>query len=228
MGFQLRGRFILFATANVNKFNEARRVLAEYKIAVGMLRVKSLEIQSENLEEIASASGEDAFRRCNLPIIVEDAGLFIYALKGFPGPYSAYAYKTVGNAGLLQIMKSLKERKAEFRSVIAYRSADLDSPICFNGEITGEITLKERRSKASGGFGFDPIFRPANSDITFAEMSILEKNKNSHRAIALRRFAEWYKELSKSKQLDTNRSVVARSEMNEQIKDRDSTFNSSR
>jgi XTP/dITP diphosphohydrolase len=200
MDFQPRGKFIFFATANVNKFNEARRVLTEYKIAVGMLRVKRLEIQSENLEEIASASAEDAFRRCNLSIIVEDAGLFIYALKGFPGPYSAYVYKTVGNAGLLQIMKNVKERKAEFRSVVAYRSADLDPPpICFKGEIAGEIALKERRSKTDGGFGFDPIFRPANSDTTFAEMSIPEKNKNSHRAMALRRFAEWYKKLSKSK-----------------------------
>ena len=193
MGFQLKGRFIFFATANVNKFNEARRVLAEYGIAVGMLRVKSLEIQSENLEEIASASAEDAFRRSKLPIIVEDAGLFIDTLKGFPGPYSAYVYKTIGNTGLLQIMKNAKERKAKFQSAIAYHSADLDMPICFKGEISGEITLKEHRNKTDGSFGFDPIFKPVNSDKTFAEMLIPEKNRHSHRAIALGKFAVWYK-----------------------------------
>ncbi len=199
MGFQPEGRFIFFATANVNKFNEARKVLAEYTIAVSMLKVKSLEIQSESLEEIASASVEDAFRRSHLPIIVEDAGLFIDALKGFPGPYSAYVYKTIGNAGLLQIMTNMKEREAKFQSALAYRSADVNLPICFKGEIAGEITLKEHTNKSDGGFGFDPIFRPANSEKTFAEMPIPEKNKHSHRAMALRRFAEWYKKRSKSK-----------------------------
>jgi XTP/dITP diphosphohydrolase len=198
MGFRLEGRFIFFATNNINKFNEARRVLGDYKIAAGMLRVKSLEIQSENLQEIASASAEDAFRRCNLPIIVEDAGLFIEALKGFPGPYSAYTYKTIGNAGLLQTMKSIRERKAKFQSVVAYRSANIDLPICFKGEIAGEITLKEHRSKANGGFGFDPIFTPVNSNKTFAEMSMHEKNRHSHRAMALRKFAEWYKKPPRS------------------------------
>lgn len=193
MGFQPEGRFIFFATANVNKFSEARRVLSEYGIAVGMLRAKSIEIQSENLEEIASASAEDAFGRSKLPLIVEDAGLFIDTLKGFPGPYSAYVYKTIGNAGLLQIMRNIKERKAKFQSAIAYRSPDLDTPMCFKGEISGEITFKEHRNKTYGGFGFDPIFKPVNSDKTFAEMSIPEKNMHSHRAIALSKFAVWYK-----------------------------------
>jgi XTP/dITP diphosphohydrolase len=201
VGFQLEGRVIFFATNNVNKFNEARRVLAGYEIAVGMLRVKSLEIQSEDLEEIASTSAKDAFRRCNLPVIVEDAGLFIDALKGFPGPYAAYVYKTVGNAGLLQIMRNVKERTARFESAIAYCSANLDLPICFKGEAAGEITLEERRQNVDGGFGFDPIFKPLGSEKTFAEMSIAEKNKHSHRAMALSRFAEWYKKSPKSKPL---------------------------
>jgi XTP/dITP diphosphohydrolase len=199
MGFQLEGRFIFFATNNINKFNEARRVLAEYRISVGMLRVKGLEIQSENLEEIASASAEDAFRECNLPIIVEDAGVFIDALKGFPGPYAAYAYKTIGNEGVLQIMKNVKERKARFESAIAYCSADFRLPILFKGEVIGEIALSEHKNDVDGGFGFDPIFRPLNSRKTFAEMSIAEKNNYSHRAMALRGFAEWYKKRRKSR-----------------------------
>jgi XTP/dITP diphosphohydrolase len=202
MCFRLEGRVIFFATNNVNKFNEARKVLAEYNIAVGMLRVKSLEIQSESLDEIASTSAKDAFRKCNLPIIVEDAGLFINALKSFPGPYAAYVYKTIGNAGLLRTMKDVKERKAKFESTIAYCSANLELPICFMGEVVGEITLKEHRKHLDVGFGFDPIFRPIDSDRTFAEMSIAEKNKHSHRAMALRKFAEWYKKLPKSKRLE--------------------------
>lgn len=192
MNFQLKGKAIFFATNNIHKFDEARKVLTEYKIAVGMLRAKALEIQSDNLEEIAKTSVVDAFKRCDLPLIVEDAGLFIDTLNGFPGPYSAYAYKTIGNKGLLKLMENIENRKARFHSVIAYYSAELKSPICFKGEVAGEIAREERRGKRESGFGFDPIFKPVNSQKTFAEMTSMKKNKYSHRAQALRKFAEWY------------------------------------
>lgn len=191
--FRLKGRVIFFATNNVSKFNEARRVLAEFNIAVGMLRVKSLEVQSESLEEVAKASAVDAFRRCRLPIIVEDAGLFVDVLNGFPGPYAAYVYKTVGNRGLLKLMRDVKDRRARFESAVAYFSAELESPICFGGEVSGEITAEERVGRGGCGFGFDPIFKPSKGKETFAEMSMTEKNVHSHRARALRKFAEWYK-----------------------------------
>ena len=192
MNFQLRGKVIFFATDNIHKFDEAGKVLAQYKIVVGMLRAKALEIQSDNLEEIAKTSVLDAFKRCNLPLIVEDAGLFIDALNGFPGPYAAYVYRTIGNKGLLKLMEKIKTRKARFHSVIAYYSAELKLPISFKGEVAGEIAKEERRGKRESGFGFDPIFKPAESNKTFAEMTTVEKNKYSHRAQALRKFAEWY------------------------------------
>ena len=194
MGFQLKGRVIFFATNNIHKFNEARKVLAEYGVSVGMLRVKGSEIQSDSLEEIAKTSVVDAFRKCNLPIIVEDAGLFIQALNGFPGPYAAYAYKTIGNKGLLKLMENVENKEAKFQSVIAYHSPESRTSTCFNGEVMGGITKEERRGK-NVVFGFDPIFKPVSSDKTFAEMSILEKNRYSHRAKALRKFAEWYKHI---------------------------------
>ncbi|MCW3994461.1 MAG: XTP/dITP diphosphatase [Candidatus Bathyarchaeota archaeon] len=192
MNFQLKGKVIFFATDNIHKFDEARKVLVEYKIAVGMLRAKALEIQSDDLEEIAKTSVLDAFKRCNLPLIVEDAGLFIDALNGFPGPYAAYVYRTIGNKGLLKLMENIENRKATFHSVIAYYSAELKSPIYFKGEVAGEIAKEERRGKRESGFGFDPIFKPAESNETFAEMTIMKKNKYSHRAQALRKFAEWH------------------------------------
>jgi len=193
MSFRLKGRVIFFATNNINKFNEARLVFADYRIAVGMLRVKTLEIQSESLEEIARTSVIEAFKQCRLPVIVEDAGLYVEALNGFPGPYAAYVYKTISNAGLLKLMENSENRRARFQSAIAYCSSELKSPICFSGEAVGEITSEERREGNEYGFGFDPIFKPANSDRTFAEMTIEEKNMYSHRAKALRKFAEWYK-----------------------------------
>lgn len=191
--FQLRGRVVFFATNNVNKFNEARRILAPYNMAAGMLRVKSLEVQSDSLQEIAEASVVDAFERSHLPVIVEDAGLFVDGLNGFPGPYAAYVYRTIGNKGLIELMRNVKTRKAHFESAVAYMSGDLKSPLSFSGKVEGKIASEERRGDGSSGFGFDPIFEPASSDKTFAEMSITQKNKFSHRAQAFRAFAEWYK-----------------------------------
>jgi len=193
MKFQLKGKVIFFATNNLYKFKEAAKVLAEYDIAVGMLRIKTLEIQSESLEEIAKVSVIESFKKCKLPLIVEDAGLFIEALNGFPGPYAAYVYKTIGNKGLLKIMENFEVRNANFRSVVAHYSPELNSPICFCGEVAGEITRGERKKDVGYGFGFDPIFKPKNCAKTFAEMTTTEKNEYSHRAKALRKFAEWYK-----------------------------------
>lgn len=193
MEFRLKGKVVFFATNNVNKFNEARHILSQHEIAVGMLRVKALEIQSDNLSDIAQASVIDAFRRCHLPVIVEDAGLFINALNGFAGPYAAYVYKTIGNEGLLKLMKGIDERKATFKSVVAYCDSQPCSPTCFEGEVIGKITTEERRGNDKGGFGFDPIFQPDGSAKTFAEMTIEEKNGFSHRAKAINKFARWYK-----------------------------------
>jgi len=195
MIYKLEGRVVFFATNNVHKFEEARKVLADYGIAVGMLRVKSLEIQSDSLEDIAKASVTSAFKECKLPLIVEDAGLFVEALRGFPGPYAAYVYKTIGNNGLLRLMNGVKNRKARFESAIAYLSTKSKPPICFQGEVAGEITREERKGKDKTSFGFDPIFKPTSSNKTFAEMTIDEKNTFSHRARALHKFAKWYESL---------------------------------
>jgi XTP/dITP diphosphohydrolase len=191
----LKGRAVFLATGNIHKFNEARSILTALDIAVGMLKVKDTEIQSDSLKEIAQASARDAFKRCHLPVIVEDAGLFIKMLNGFPGPYAAYAYKTIGNKGLLKLMKQVEDRKAVFRSAIAYCDNETEKPVVFEGEAQGEIIIKERSGDGRSGFGFDPIFQPLGSAKTFAEMPLEEKNCFSHRAKAVRKFAEWYKKL---------------------------------
>ena len=82
--------------------------------------MKGDEIQSDSLKEIAKSSVINAYKRTHLPIFVEDAGLFIDALNGFPGPYAAYVYKTIHNSGILNLMENTKDRQAEFQSVIAY------------------------------------------------------------------------------------------------------------
>jgi XTP/dITP diphosphohydrolase len=188
------GKVAYFVTSNVHKFQEARRVLSEYKIATAKLKVGAIEIQDDNLENIAKFSALDAVKNCGLPVFVEDAGLFVEALNGFPGPYSAYVYRTVGTKGILKLMKNIKNRDAYFQSVIAFSSPE-KQPTCFHGKVKGKISLQER---GTSGFGYDPIFEPSKGDgRTFAEMTTTEKNQYSHRAEALRKFAEWYSSGSK-------------------------------
>ena len=186
-------RIVIFlVTNNIHKFNESRKLLGEDGISIGMLRFKPAEIQSNNLERIARHSALDSFKKFRIPIIIEDAGLFIDQLKGFPGPYSSYVSNTLENSGLLKLMRNVVNRKATFRSVIAFYSSEFNEPVSFRGETKGIITKKEKKGRRIF-FGFDPIFQPNNTKKTFAEMTHYEKNKYSHRARALRKFAEWYR-----------------------------------
>ena len=183
------GKVAYFVTSNVHKFLEAQEVLAEHKIATAKLKVEAVEIQDDSLENIAKYSAQDAVKNCGLPVFVEDAGLFVEALGGFPGPYSKYVYNTVGVKDILKLMDGIENREAYFMSVVAFASPKMQ-PVCFVGRVEGKISLQET---GSGGFGYDPIFVPTEGDgRTFAEMTTEEKNRYSHRARALRAFAEWY------------------------------------
>ncbi len=184
-------KLVFFVTGNFHKFQEARHVLTEYNISTAMLNLDAIEIQDDSLENIARASVKEAAKKSNLPVLVEDAGLFVKALNGFPGPYSSYAHQTLGTKGILKLMENEGNREAFFFSVLAFSSPqDQTEPKTFLGRVEGRITHEERGKQ---GFGFDPIFEPlGGSGRTFAEMVDIEKNKYSHRAQALHKFAMWY------------------------------------
>jgi len=182
-------KLIYFATGNLHKFEETRLILREFGVATAILNVKSLEVQSDDLEEIARTSVLHVVAAQRLPVIVEDAGLFIGVLNGFPGPYSSYIYRTIGLKGILKLLEKEDNRNADFRSVIAFCRPG-ETPKSFAGTVRGSISTVER---GTHGFGFDPIFIPLGGDgRTFAEMAVIEKNLYSHRAQAVRKFAEWY------------------------------------
>jgi XTP/dITP diphosphohydrolase len=191
MNFYAKRKVAFFVTGNIHKFHEARRVLAEYNISIAMLNIDAIEIQDDSLENIARFSAIDAAKNTNLPVFVEDAGLFIKALNGFPGPYSSYVYRTVDARGILRLMQNERKRDAYFRSVVAFCNPQESlEPKIFQGKVEGTITYDERGRR---GFGFDPVFQPYDRNgRTFAEMTTQEKNNHSHRAQALRKFAKWY------------------------------------
>ncbi|MGP3667185.1 MAG: XTP/dITP diphosphatase [Candidatus Bathyarchaeota archaeon] len=185
---------VYFATSNAGKFKEIESLALKYNIKVKHLDFKGVEIQSENLEQIALTSLKSVLDEYHLPVFVEDSGLFISSLKGFPGPYSSYIYKTIGFEGILKLMLNVKNRKAYFLSVIAFGSPNIP-PRVFNGKVDGVIVSNPRGRQ---GFGFDPIFKPKNSGKTFAEMSVEEKNRFSHRSKAFKAFFRWFRNFTNS------------------------------
>ena len=186
-GSTRKTKSLLFATSNPGKLLEARTILASFEIGVERIDAKGIEIQADTTGEVASFASRAASRELNKPVMVEDAGLFVDALGGFPGVYSAYAFKTIGPIGILALLEG-KPRGARFVSSAAY-CEPAGEPRVFDGSARGKIA---ENPMGSGGFGFDPIFIPHGSEFTFAQLSLEEKSRVSHRADALRKFGRWY------------------------------------
>jgi len=177
-----------FASSNINKYNEINHLVSarknSFEVTFRMMELK--EIQSDSLLEVAENKVLQAFRINKKEIFVEDDGLFIEALKDFPGVYSSYVNKTIGNAGILDLLGKKVNRNASFKSIIAFH--DGNKIELFTGEIKGKIGFE----LTTGGWGFDPIFIPENSDLTFGQMDMKTNNQISHRKVALDRFLKWY------------------------------------
>ena len=173
---------LFFVSSNSHKFKESESILNSFNIKINFLKYHLEEIQSSSLEVIASKKAKFAFSKFNKPVIVEDDGLFIESLQGFPGPYSSYVFDTVGNAGILSLLK--KNRKAKFVSLITYCDDEITKS--FTGVVSGLIS----KSQQGKGWGYDPIFICGNMKKTFAELN--NKNEFSHRYLALKKFSNWY------------------------------------
>ena len=177
-------RPLTFATSNPHKFSEVSAILADYGIPVEMASLELREIQADTLEEIAAEKAREACRRVNGPVIVEDTGLFVEGLNGFPGPYSAYVFRTVRNEGILRLLEDAADRRATFKSVFAYGDTD-GSVECFGATASGTIALTCRGE----GWGYDPIFVSENAaGRTYGELGD-DKNRLSHRRAALEKLA---------------------------------------
>ena len=174
---------ILFATSNNHKVREANAVGKEFKIEFVQIQIEYPEIRSESVSRVAGEGARFVFEKIRERVIVEDSGLFIDALNGFPGPYSAFVFRKIGNDGILKLLK--ENRNAKFISAIGY--CDSNGVRTFEGIVKGIIAEKPR---GNAGFGYDPIFIPENYEKTFAEDPGL-KSRISHRRMAFQKFCNW-------------------------------------
>lgn len=183
---QSSNRAVSFVSSNRHKYAEADKILTEFGICTNHIRLELVEIQSSVLAGIAESKARDAFLRVGRPVLVEDDGLFVDRLQGFPGPYSSYVLETIGLDGILNLLHSSEGRDARFVAVVAYD--DGRTHRTFEAAVRGAISQRP----AGDGWGYDPIFIPNNYNLTFAQMGTSQKIRISHRTSALKMFASWY------------------------------------
>ena len=184
---------VLFLTSNKNKVIEANQTLSElgYEIEqflINGLAPKIIEPQSSKIEIVSEFKIQQALELIsgtnfeNHALLVEDSGLFIESLDDFPGVYSSYCFRTLGNQGIIKLLENESNRNAEYRACsILYRDGVYFRAL---GKCLGSISTE---IKGSNGFGYDPIFIPDSGDgRTFGEMQDYEKESKSHRGESLR------------------------------------------
>ena len=182
---------IYFATGNKGKLLEVTEKFKSVGIEVEHLVHEYPEIQSDSLESVVEWGLGWLWEEHGEPGMIDDSGLFVDALYGFPGVFSAYAFKSLGCDGILKLLAGANDRTAEFRCCAGFVDED-GSKIVVTGQVRGRIIHEKR---GSGGFGYDPIFVPEDNERTFAEMSVDEKNSISHRGRAFEQLADALKRL---------------------------------
>ncbi len=142
------------------------------------------EIQADTLEETIVPGLTWLVSKLDRPVMIDDSGFFVDALKGFPGVFSSYVFKAIGCEGILRLMEGRADRSARFECCIGF-VAPGDEPSIAKGVANGTVSPEMR---GSGGFGYDPIFVNEGLTKTYAELDVEEKNKVSHRGKAIESF----------------------------------------
>lgn len=163
----------VFVTSNVNKWHEAQRILG---YAIDRVELDVDEVQAESVRAVALAKARAAYAKLQRPVIVEDAGVELLGLGGFPGPFIKYWEKLGGLASICRAADGLGDRRV--RAVCVLGICSEDGAEVVEGAVDGMLALHPR---GQSGFGWDAIFVPKGEGRTFAEMSPLEKDARSHR-----------------------------------------------
>jgi XTP/dITP diphosphohydrolase len=177
---------LLFATSNPHKLKEANDVGRDYGIKFIQLKAPYPELRDEDVGKVAEDGARYVYDNVKKPVVVDDTGLYIDALNGFPGPYSAYVFKKIGCEGILRLMNGTEKRGVVFVSAVGF--CDGKQLKVFRGECKGTIINEMRGPQI---FGYDPIFLPEGEKKTFAEDEVM-KDRVSHRRKSFEDFCKWF------------------------------------
>ena len=188
---------LIVATSNKGKINEFDLLFKELSLPIKLISFQDLNFFEDvpetgnSFEENALQKAEFVLKKFNIPVVSDDSGLEIKVLNNQPGVRSArYAGEEKDDAKnrklVLENLKDIKEREARFVCCLCYH--DVSKKVFFEGFLEVKINTAE---VGENGFGYDSIFIPQGYSKTMAELSIEEKNKLSHRAIAMKLFGEF-------------------------------------
>ncbi len=173
----------IFVTSNKNKLLEVSKRIGR---TLDFRTLDIDEIQEVDVEKVAKDKAHRAYEALKVPLIVEDTGLYVNALNGFPGALCKWLEARVGNEGLCRLLDSYDDRSVVAETCICfYNGKDLR---VFKGRAAGRIA---DRPSGGGGFGWDPIFVPEGYDRTFAELGAEVKQRLSHRARAAAKLKDY-------------------------------------
>ena len=189
---------LLIASNNLHKIKEISDILAPLKIKILSLKdfpdFPDVEETGSTLEENSLLKAKEISEKFNVPTLADDTGLFVDALNGEPGVYSArYSGENATYASncekLLLNLKDVdgKDRTATFTSVLCLYINETEHYF-FKGNVEGRII---KQAHGTNGFGYDPLFVPKGFAKTYAEMDDTKKNEISHRALALKKFKKF-------------------------------------
>lgn len=184
---------LVFVTGNANKLREVKAILSEggHPIEIDSQSLEIPEIQGTTIE-VATDKCRRAAELVGGPCITEDTALCYVALKGLPGPYIKHFMLAVGHEGLNAMLDGFPTRAAEAVCTFAYSAGPGAEPIIFEGRTEGTI-VPARGPKV---FGWDAVFEPLGTGMTYAEMPADQKNKISHRYKALDKLRTYLQSLS--------------------------------
>jgi len=187
-------QLLYFITENIHKYDEISKMFLKEKVNFQLkhCKLKTVEIQAETNKDVAIFKLESVKTKIDGSFFIEDAGFYVdEPLNGFPGVYSSYVFKTIGNEGILKLINDFNHTKAHFSAIIALYFKPEDHIFFFDGRVDGKVAEKIRGNQ---GFGFDPIFIPNEvPNKTFGEMLTEEKNKISHRGLAFKKLIDFLK-----------------------------------
>jgi len=184
---------ICFVTGNKNKLREVQKLLfSHHLLSLEDLNFKDEILETEDtIEGNALLKADHIYKKFKINCFSDDTGLFVDSLDGQPGVKSARFAGEGCNSDdnirlVLEKLDGLENRNAVFRTVICLIINGVTN--YFHGEVNGIITKEKTGDK---GFGYDPIFIPEGFNKTFSEFALEEKNKLSHRAIAVRKLVKF-------------------------------------
>ena len=183
---------IIYVTSNWAKIASAKQVLEPLGFKVNNIKMETIEIQADTMEEVAKYSAKYASDKLKTSVLKNDSGLVIPALNGFPGPYTHYVDDTLGEDGVLKLLEGVENRNAHFEEVLAYCEYGKE-PVIFKSITKGTIAkekagtygwtwdfifIPEGQTKTLGCFDDDVRFKYWNMD-SYGELVKYLENKNS-------------------------------------------------